>query len=266
MGQASSIEEAVEVKAPSMEERPSLSLPAKTLIAGVAFGASLPIAQRVGKLCRISCATPLASWAFGAAFVALCSTSSMQIVNQIERIAAAEFPDVDAGFSSSSQILPVLLPALMGLVSFKALGGKYRNLLPSDVRFPGVYALAYLPSGMRYASKHEKFLIRLLYREFGCHHCGKTIGESIADHIPPNALHWKPRRRLKLTQKFYPQCIPCMKVQSSSLRHGLNPLVYHHKSGWPQPFVFSGFFLPALVPDAEELKGELLAYHFAKWA
>ncbi|EFJ16703.1 hypothetical protein SELMODRAFT_421459 [Selaginella moellendorffii] len=148
MGQASSIEEAVEVKAPSMEERPSLSLPAKTLIAGVAFGASLPIAQ---------------------------------IVNQIERIAAAEFPDVDAGFSSSSQILPVLLPALIGLVSFKALGGKYRNLLPSDVRFPGVYALAYLPyhltAGMRYASKHEKFLIRLLYREFGCHHCGKTIGE-----------------------------------------------------------------------------------------
>jgi CDP-diglyceride synthetase len=28
--------------------------------------------------------------------------------------------------------------------------------------------------------------LRMLFRRYGCHHCGKRFGKVIADHQPPN--------------------------------------------------------------------------------
>ncbi|KAK9834883.1 hypothetical protein WJX81_006337 [Elliptochloris bilobata] len=83
----------------------------------------------------------------------------------------------------------LVLDALMGVVLFKALGGRFRSLLPSDLFWPGAMAMESLPapSAKYAASEHRGELFRLFRRD-GCHHCGQRAGKVVGDHIPPNKL------------------------------------------------------------------------------
>jgi hypothetical protein len=91
------------------------------------------------------------------------------------------------------------------------MGGRFRSVLPSDVRFvvraaavwraaasqraadarracaQGALARESLPaSGSSYATDVQRAELRMLFRRYGCHHCGKRFGKVIADHQPPN--------------------------------------------------------------------------------
>ena len=39
----------------------------------------------------------------------------------------------------------------------------------------------------------------MLFRRYGCHHCGKRFGQVIADHQPPNKTVYGASRRLRLS-------------------------------------------------------------------
>ncbi|KAJ7568849.1 hypothetical protein O6H91_01G050300 [Diphasiastrum complanatum] len=144
------------------------------------------------------------------------------------------------------------MPAIFGMIAFKMLGGKFCSLLPSDLRYPGAFAKASLPAnGRGYAGELTRNVMRALYKQFGCHHCGRKTGKSISDHIPPNLMvhgntkYLRSFRAVK-SQRFYPQCEICIKLQSSALKHGHNPLVLHWNRGWPEPCYFAGFILGAM--------------------
>jgi len=141
--------------------------------------------------------------------------------------------------------------ALVGLAVFKFAGGRFRSILPSDVRFPGALARATVPArGADYATHAAKQKLVTLYRRWGCHHCGKKSGRVIGDHMPPNIsahgntkgrlgpVNWQEpgealnrlarqcvdalpnqwlRNRLRVdppSQRFYPQCEDCSLKQS----------------------------------------------------
>ena len=51
----------------------------------------------------------------------------------------------------------------------------------------GALARESLPAaGSAYATDVQRAELRMLFRRYGCHHCGKRFGSVIADHQPPN--------------------------------------------------------------------------------
>ncbi|CAI5496485.1 unnamed protein product [Closterium sp. Naga37s-1] len=76
---------------------------------------------------------------------------------------------------------------VVGLLAFKMLGGRFCNLMPSDVQKRGAFVSFSLPAkGSKYATGNSRGLIKDLFHRYGCHHCGTRRGECIADHIPTN--------------------------------------------------------------------------------
>jgi hypothetical protein len=74
----------------------------------------------------------------------------------------------------------------------------------------GSLARESLPAaGSAYATDVQRAELRMLFRRYGCHHCGKRFGQVIADHQPPNKTvygAWQARRfssqDLRLTRAF----------------------------------------------------------------
>jgi hypothetical protein len=133
----------------------------------------------------------------------------------------------------------------------QVLGGSCRNMMPSNVIRPGAWARASIPArGSKYANETEANLIKDLFKQYGCHHCGTRHGQSIADHMPPNAILKKSQARKfqrllcnlnqlfvkkqPIMQRLFPQCSSCMKLQSTALRHGKSTFVFHFQQGIPQ--------------------------------
>jgi hypothetical protein len=55
------------------------------------------------------------------------------------------------------------------------------------LRAQGSLARESLPAaGSQYATDVQRAELRMLFRRYGCHHCGKRFGQVIADHQPPN--------------------------------------------------------------------------------
>jgi hypothetical protein len=51
----------------------------------------------------------------------------------------------------------------------------------------GALARESLPAaGSGYATDTQRTELRMLFRRYGCHHCGTRFGGVIADHQPPN--------------------------------------------------------------------------------
>lgn len=121
----------------------------------------------------------------------------------------------------------LLLSTVGGVVLFRALGGRYNAVLPSNLMRPGVFAAESIPAlrGSEPASHKEKVLIRTLGARHGCHSCGRRRGMTfVADHQPPSKLLGKHQNgNLKSTeadsilQWFYPQCQHCSSVQGGLL-------------------------------------------------
>ena len=116
-------------------------------------------------------------------------------------------------WAARAQVDDLVIDALMGATLFMAMGGRFRSILPSDVRHvvrmlytlcaqqlassltrlrrchtvQGALARESLPAaGSAYATDVQRAELRLLFRRHGCHHCGTRFGPVIADHQPPN--------------------------------------------------------------------------------
>jgi hypothetical protein len=238
--------------------------------AAVTFGATLVAAQAAGAAAGISCATPVLAPILGCMALCGASVASAQVSYSLHKLCRDE-PLSQGGFYLSRE--NIVLNALFGVVAFKVLGGSYRNLMPSNVIHPGALARGSIPArGPKYANDVEQGLIQDLYKKYGCHHCGRKRGLSIADHMPPNVIAhgrgWAgngppseaqsfftrlastlplPKISPKVVQqRLYPQCTDCMKVQSAALRHGKKALVFHFKRGMPEAPFFLGFSIGAM--------------------
>lgn len=237
--------------------RPLLATILPPCAASVNFLCSLALAQGTGKLLRVSCATPVVAPILGCLAVAAASATSAQVSFTVRRICDGRFERLELISQEKA-----LFYALFGLVAYKVLGGRVNNVMPSNVIRPGAHAHSSIPSrGIRYANDVESGLIKDLFKRYGCHHCGRRQGSAIADHMPANMLAKEAmagnfftrllRKQTVVSQRLYPQCLPCSKLQSAALRHGKHKLVFHYHRGIPQPPAWTGFCIGALQVQEE---------------
>ena len=150
---------------------------------------------------------------------------------------------------------------MLGFTGFALVGGRLRELLPSDLRYPGAMARESLRApGREYASDTARRELGVLFRRYGCHTCGTRAGDFVGDHMPPNkVVHgtphrgglfrrgvqgvyqraiygglWKGKR-----QRYYPQCRPCSQHQAVAVQRNIKVLKVH-----------AGFLGPALLVGA----------------
>lgn len=238
--------------------------------AAVTYGLSLHAAQIAGRACRVSSATFGWSSVLGCLGVTCSSLAAGQMSFALQKYLT------HGPGSLEDYVLPkhnAIVTVISGLIAFKVLGGQFQTLMPSDLRKRGALENFSIPAGgPNQATASQCKLINEAFRRDGCHHCGRRAGKSIADHIPPNmivqSIKQQPRRSLlaslfagqrSTAQRFYPQCVNCMKRQSSVLLHGKNPLVFHMKRGFPRPPYYAGFLVGALNREgsySEQKKGQ----------
>ena len=145
---------------------------------------------------------------------------------------------------------------MLGFTGFALVGGRLRELLPSDLRYPGAMARESLRApGREYASDTARRELGVLFRRYGCHTCGTRAGDFVGDHMPPNkVVHgtphrgglfrrgvqgvyqraiygglWKGKR-----QRYYPQCRPCSQHQAVAVQRNIKVLKVHAGSSTGQ--------------------------------
>jgi RHS repeat-associated protein len=145
----------------------------------------------------------------------------------VEGIGATAF--IHAG--RAAQVFTQLSLAEQGIVGVGAggavLGVAEEGALLFSSRYagrvgPGRFATSAgrLPAnGAGYASDSIRKRIAAFFKLYGCHTCGTKIGQSIADHQPPNAFNLKGLFR----QWFYPQCVGCSPRQGNEVKELLKP-------------------------------------------
>ncbi len=165
---------------------------------------------------------------FGASLAAL---KTLTIVNQY-------FSASDVRLSLNRRDL--LISTASGVVLFRALGGRFGAVLPSNLMRPGAFAAEWLPA-MReseVATPKERTLVRTLGARHGCHSCGEKRGvDFVADHQPPSRLignhrnaGTRPVNPSPFLQRFYPQCRRCSAVQGGILGGGNGQSLLHPKA------------------------------------
>ncbi|KAH9564680.1 hypothetical protein CY35_04G037600 [Sphagnum magellanicum] len=228
--------------------------------ASLSFCSTLAVGQAAGRVLRVSCATPLLGSMLGGLAVAAASVAAAQVSFTVRGMWEHNSKKQKQKFISTES---VWFHAMFGLIAFKVLGGSCQNMMPSNVIHPGAWARASIPArGSKYANETEANLIKDLFKQYGCHHCGTRHGQSIADHMPPNAILKQSQARKfqrllrnlnqlfvkkqPIMQRLFPQCSSCMKLQSAALRHGKSTFVFHFQQGIPQPPYWTGFCIGAL--------------------
>mmetsp|Transcript_31584 Transcript_31584/g.53065 ORF Transcript_31584/g.53065 Transcript_31584/m.53065 type:complete len:283 (-) Transcript_31584:394-1242(-) len=222
----------------------------------MAFSSVLSLTQVTGLATRVSSATPLLGSALGAVGVgvaSICAARSAEVYANYR--VTGRLPKLDWRDLTQKKIVQyvqknrdsLIMDAIIGIVVFKALGGRVQSLLPSDLGRVGAHARASLPAnGASYADQTQRAKLQQLFKKFGCHHCGTRRGTVIGDHMPPNRIAhgstseiaarssswWAWLRRPPL-QRYYPQCQDCSGQQSSAMRHNRRILKYHYNLWYP---------------------------------
>jgi hypothetical protein len=125
---------------------------------------------------------------------------------------------------------------LLGLVTFKLLGGRFWAISPSSYTHLGSFARWSIPCKDAYATANQRAMIEQMGRRWGCHTCGSRMlmpNKSIAnksfrfvgDHMPPKSVAEQMNKSLwrrlgispKVQFRFYPQCVSCSNSQGSIL-------------------------------------------------
>eukprot|EP00850_Spirogloea_muscicola_P006499 SM000031S11508 [mRNA] locus=s31:53583:55790:- [translate_table: standard] len=176
------------VPRPALEYIADLVAPAGPVLlqlgaAHLAFAAGLSSAQHLGLFLNVSCVRPLLGPALGGLAVGASSAAAAQAAATVRQWQTRQQV---RGLSKED----LLLHGIVGMVAFKALGGSFRQVLPSSLWHPGAKARASLaaPRGKEPANQAERSTVVDLYRQYGCHHCGKSTGPCHADHMPPNVV------------------------------------------------------------------------------
>jgi hypothetical protein len=98
---------------------------------------------------------------------------------------------------------------VIGVVAFKAMGGRFLSIAPSSYTSPGSFARLSTPAkSTSYATANERDAVRKIGKRYGCHTCGtrkpfyRGSDAFVADHMPPNAIVESLKKPTK--QDFYP--------------------------------------------------------------
>ncbi|GAQ77991.1 hypothetical protein KFL_000060560 [Klebsormidium nitens] len=245
--------------------------------AGITFVGGLAGIQGVAYACRISCASPHIGPLFGMVGVGLASAAGGQVSKAVGRWQAGLEPWPREGLAAIRGE-EVLLDAALGILAYKALGGMFKNVNPSDLRYPGSFARSSIAAnGAQYSTVKQRKDIVSLFRRYGCHHCGRRTGECIGDHMPPNKFVWPEGTRSKVVtasqnvfvkalrqvtrrkgpartnsgtlkaaervaQRLFPQCTKCSEKQSVAVKLGRQVLVVHKRLGLPESCYYAGVF------------------------
>lgn len=134
---------------------------------------------------------------------------------------------------------------LLGLLTFKALGGRFWAISPSSYTHMGSFARWSIPCTENYATATQRSMIERMGRMWGCHTCGSRMmftsassqgtGQTfrfVGDHMPPKSVaqemnqSWLRKVGIlpKVRFRFYPQCVTCSNVQGSILSKATSEL------------------------------------------
>lgn len=209
-----------------MEERlkKCLAGSANWIAGAVAFPSVLAAAQTyLWKPLRVSYSPTVRSSLIGLASVGMASIGASSA-------ALGTIYVVQKSSYSSIKLAPtyedLLISTLGGIVLFKAVGGQYGRVLPSNLMRPGAFAVDWVPAmnESARATPKERKIVNYLGSKHGCHTCGgKNRVTYIADHQPPSKLLGNHRNGKKpvhpnpLLQRFYPQCLSCSHTQGGLL-------------------------------------------------
>lgn len=203
---------------------------AALLVSGVTGAVSFPALLAASQVwlfkpLRLSYTPRLSSSVLGFASVTAASFGASLLALKTIHLTQDYLPHSKLRLSYSGS--DVLLPAVAGVVVFRALGGRFANVLPSHLARPGAFAVEYIPAqrGSKYANPTEKELVKSMGRRHGCHSCGrKRSVVFVADHQPPSKLLGNHRNGTSmpsevdhLIQRFYPQCVRCSQQQGAVL-------------------------------------------------
>ena len=214
--------------------------------------------QALGLALRVSCATPVVAPVLGAAGVAGAAALAGQCSRDMARWGRTGERPTLRGFAAAlaapGNRREVALDAVIGTAFFLGLGGRFKAVLPSDIRFPGANAHLSVPArGQQYITESVREELQRIFRRFGCHHCGSRRGAVIGDHMPMNKLASAKRggalraldrvpgvkRMLRflnlgpVKQRFYPQCHACFRKQGAAARLNRKRLVWHFAGASP---------------------------------
>eukprot|EP00193_Tetraselmis_chui_P007693 CAMPEP_0177765350 /NCGR_PEP_ID=MMETSP0491_2-20121128/7947_1 /TAXON_ID=63592 /ORGANISM="Tetraselmis chuii, Strain PLY429" /LENGTH=261 /DNA_ID=CAMNT_0019281697 /DNA_START=41 /DNA_END=823 /DNA_ORIENTATION=+ len=151
------------------------------------FNLGLLVAQGAGYAVGLSCATPVLAPAVGLLGVSASAAAAGQVSLRVERMIRPE------SFKTKTDKVfweHLLIDALIGAVFYKALGGRFRNILPSNLAMPGAFASqSIFAKDASYCTPAQKNELIRAFRRDGCHTCGVRGGRRvIGDHQPPNKV------------------------------------------------------------------------------
>ena len=282
-----------------------VSLSLQSAASFVVYATTLGLAQGVGSLLRVSCASPFGIGTLGgiagvgAASVAageaaeVCrmvmkdvggGRNSKLHIGRRRGIVDATLDGVKVWGASLANVVEgryvkgvsryktpreqhtkqLIVDVVLGTIAFKLTGGSFRTIMPSDLVKPGALANQSIPAaGMQYATDEKRRELIRMFRRDGCHHCGKTRGPVVGDHMPPNkhvvqkaeafatqvlervtrvgavrramvAAGIRPDAVVTPRQRYYPQCVSCSQKQAVAVRNDRGARVFHtvlHKGG-----------------------------------
>jgi len=164
------------------------------------ISAAHPLASALG-LVSVGAGSFLSSLAADQAPTTLCKTMgwapptpwTRKIASGKDLLSPEAFSSLwqDPDQKKEKQMLRALRAAMMGIVIFKGLGGRFLCVAPSDVARPGAFfrMKGSLPATLEYANQVEKRALDGFGAKFGCHSCGrKEMVQYIGDHMPPKKV------------------------------------------------------------------------------
>ena len=200
----------------------------------LAFPSVLAVTQKyLWKPLRVSFSPKWRSSVLGLASVSLASLSASSAA--LGAVYVIQSPNNDLGPTYSD----LLVSTLTGVVLFKAVGGQYARVLPSNLMRPGAFAVDWIPAlnESARATPKERQVVNYLGTKYGCHTCGvRRRASYIADHQPPSKLVRNHRTGTRtgpadpLLQRMYPQCPSCSNIQGGLLAQNGLSAVRHSKA------------------------------------
>eukprot|EP00879_Flechtneria_rotunda_P002455 GHRR01002652.1.p1 GENE.GHRR01002652.1~~GHRR01002652.1.p1 ORF type:complete len:486 (+),score=185.20 GHRR01002652.1:512-1969(+) len=227
---------------------------AQVVASAAAYTVGVTATQLLGFAFKVSCATPVLGPCMGVLGVGLANALAGQASKHTHKLITQGGNPLQKGFWDPLDVDDVVLDAVLGVCIFKAMGGRFSSLMPSDLSKPGSLAFESIParpeSSQDYAKPSVKRELARIFKRDGCHHCGSRRGPVIGDHMPPNKLVSSKEsltamldelpvvstvrglmgvagRGPKSVQRFYPQCQKCSMKQATALRNGRRVLVLH---------------------------------------
>ena len=198
----------MDTKANGSTESVGRALFVSTAVGAVIFPSMLGLAQvSVFKPLKLASHFLSSSLVGGVAVCGASLLATVATVQVYERLRAPRDGTSSARLSNTDYVLS----AGASVVLFRALGGRFSSVLPSNVLHPGAFAREWILARIgQPATEYERRVIQELGRRHGCHSCGRrNVSTFYSDHQPPNKLNTEKMRKSAIVSRFYPQCVRC---------------------------------------------------------